>query len=65
MVLKHSFPRMTWKLLIRQFIEVLVMMLVRMLVYRLELAAKQNRIKMAGGVPAMGAPMPKLVFDYG
>jgi Tfp pilus assembly protein PilO len=56
---------MTWRLLIRRFIEILVMMLVRMLVYRLELAAKQNRIKTAGGVPAMGAPMPKLVFDYG
>jgi hypothetical protein len=63
-MLKHSFPRMTWRLLIRRFIEMLVMMLVRML-YGLELAAKQNRIKTAGGVPAMGAPMPKSVFDYG
>jgi hypothetical protein len=32
-LLKHSFPRMTWRLLIRRFIEMLVMMLVRMLVY--------------------------------
>jgi hypothetical protein len=29
-----------------------------------DLAAKQDKIRKAGGVPATGAPMPKLVFDY-
>jgi hypothetical protein len=26
---------------------------------------RHNRIRAAGGVPAMGAPMPKSVCDYG
>jgi hypothetical protein len=29
-----------------------------------DLAAKQKKIRKAGGVPATGAPMPKSVFDY-
>jgi hypothetical protein len=29
-----------------------------------DLAAKQDKIRKAEGVPATGAPMPKLVFDY-
>jgi hypothetical protein len=55
---------MMWQALIRQKVDEdfsLVMILVYGLIW---LQNRQSRIRAAGGVPSMGAPMPKSVYDY-
>jgi hypothetical protein len=42
-----------------------MLMLMVMMVYRQNWLQNRKKIRKAGGVPAMGALMPKSVFDYG
>ena len=56
-MLEHSFPRMTWRASIRWYVE-------SAFGIGFGLTAKErNRIRAVGGIPAMGALMPKSVCE--